>query len=367
MSVKTNFWLLCAALALPFLFAACTNSRKVAAGYAAGDPAGEWRGMLPCADCPGIDYTLNLHAGGHYEETMVYQERSVTPFKSEGAWKQGKDGLVTLQAAAGNVKQYFRFTGSQLIKLDGDKKEIEGPLADKFRLTRTPEGASKATQDRLSRGIVFAATGNEPFWSVELDDKGILYFKALDGPEVTGKAEKSSDRGSQQAPARYTIAQADRNLSLEVVRRNCVDDMSGAQSDWSVTAVVRQDGREITYRGCGDYMGDYRLHRVWTLREIDGQPILDQDYPDGVPTLELEMDEKRVSGFAGCNRYFGTFTLAGQMLSFSGMGSTRMACPQTMKLENQLLEALSDQKLKYQLQAGTLRLTGNGHTLVFRR
>lgn len=347
------------------LLAACTNSRTTTSAPIAFTPAGEWAGTLPCADCPGIDYTLNLHAGGHYEETMIYQERSVAAVTSQGAWKLGKDSVVSLQAANSAGKQYFKFTGSELVMLDQDKKEIEAPFAGMYRLARKPEGADRATPERLARGIVFAATGNEPFWSVELDGKGQLFFNTPDGPQLTAQAVKEESAAAQQT-ARYSAAQNGKKLRLEIMREKCTDGMSGAVSDWAVHVVLTEEGKETSYRGCGTYMGDYRLQNIWSLQQIDGDRIDPRHYPDGVPTLELEMDGKRVSGFAGCNRYFGTFELAGQQLSFSPMGSTRMACPSTMQLESRFLEILSGQKLHYTFSAGnTLQLTGNGHTLVF--
>lgn len=353
-------------LTATFFLTACGNGRQTVRNEPAAQfVAGSWRGLLPCADCPGIDYTLNLHAGGHYEETMVYQERAVDPFKSGGAWKLGKDSIVTLQAATGNNKQYLRFTGKDLIVLGADKKEAPAVMADRFRLTRRPEGSDRATQDRLERGIIFAATGNEPFWSVELTAKGQVFFKAMDGPEMQAQAKKDVARDEQAHNSRYTATQGSNILALSVIQKKCTDDMSGAMSNWSVEAVFTENGKEKVFQGCGTYMGDYQLQNIWLLRHLDDENISSKDYPDGVPSLEFEMDEKRVSGFAGCNRYFGNFEMAGQFLLFQQMGSTRMACPASKELESRFLKILSGQKLAYSVQGKSLRLSGDGHTLVF--
>lgn len=363
--MRTRILLSFTGLILTVLFlSACSNSKNATSPGPVSSPAGSWTGVLPCADCPGIDYSLNLHAGGHYEETMVYQERSVDPVKTIGAWKLDKECLVVLQAANSKAKQYFKFTGENLVQLDGDKHELPAPIAERYILSRKPEGADRATQDRLTRGIVFVATGNEPFWSVELNGKEELFFKALDGPELKAKAIKDDDAAGQLT-ARYSATGNDISLRLEIIRRSCTDDMSGAVSDWTTNVYVTQAGKETIYKGCGTYMGDYRLNDIWTLRTIDDLTLNAQDFPDGLPTLELEMGKKRLSGFAGCNRYFGTFQLEDHHLIFSEIGSTRMACPPTMNIENKLLEALSGQKLSYTLTGKVLRLTGNGHTLIF--
>jgi heat shock protein HslJ len=77
----------------------------------------------------------------------------------------------------------------------------------------------------------------------------------------------------------------------------------------------------------------------WELRELAGQPA-----PTGAggrrATIRFEPDTSRVAGFAGCNRYFGTYTLEGKTIRFGPIGMTRMACAEGMTLENQLATAL---------------------------
>nr|WP_322033389.1 META domain-containing protein [Paraburkholderia sp. J76] len=68
-----------------------------------------------------------------------------------------------------------------------------------------------------------------------------------------------------------------------------------------------------------------------TLRAVPG-PNADAGNtanPDARPiTLDLstESGQRRASGFSGCNRYFGAYTLKNGLLSFSQLGGTRMAC-----------------------------------------
>ncbi|TXK26211.1 META domain-containing protein, partial [Pontibacter qinzhouensis] len=45
----------------------------------------------------------------------------------------------------------------------------------------------------------------------------------------------------------------------------------------------------------------------------------------------------KVKGFAGCNNFFGTYTLKNDRLALERLGSTRMACPD-MEVENYLMK-----------------------------
>ncbi len=73
------------------------------------------------------------------------------------------------------------------------------------------------------------------------------------------------------------------------------------------------------------------------------------------PTLRLDTATLRASGFAGCNRYSGTFTARGASLTFGPFASTRMFCEATSALESAFLAALSA-TTTYQLSESTLTL-----------
>jgi heat shock protein HslJ len=104
----------------------------------------------------------------------------------------------------------------------------------------------------------------------------------------------------------------------------------------------------------------------WELTELAGQPA-----PTGVggrrATLRFEPDTARVAGFAGCNRYFGTYTIDGSALRFGPIGMTMMACAEGMGLEKQLGAAFEATR-SYTLNANQLTLVGsNGPAARFER
>jgi len=92
----------------------------------------------------------------------------------------------------------------------------------------------------------------------------------------------------------------------------------------------------------------------WELHELRGAVA-----PPGAgarrATIRFDADTARVAGFAGCNRYFGTYALDGATLRFSGLGMTKMACAQGMTLEQQLAAALEATR-RYQLGERELTL-----------
>src|SRR5262245_8027867 len=75
---------------------------------------------------------------------------------------------------------------------------------------------------------------------------------------------------------------------------------------------------------------------TWRAETIMGGPVIDS----AASAITFAADG-RVSGRGGCNRYFGTSTIAGEQLSFSAMGATQMACaPALMDQEARFFAAL---------------------------
>ena len=79
----------------------------------------------------------------------------------------------------------------------------------------------------------------------------------------------------------------------------------------------------------------------------------------------LNTASNQASGSGGCNRMFGTYTLNGDALSFSGVGATKMACPGAMDTENAFLPALA-RVVKWRLSGQHLELLDGAGTVVAR-
>lgn len=63
----------------------------------------------------------------------------------------------------------------------------------------------------------------------------------------------------------------------------------------------------------------------WQLVELNGHPA--PSGAGGKPgTLILVLDDGRASGFAGCNRFSGTFTRSAGQIQFGPLMMTKMAC-----------------------------------------
>ncbi len=80
----------------------------------------------------------------------------------------------------------------------------------------------------------------------------------------------------------------------------------------------------------------------WIAESLNGKEIKFKEAESEV-FLTFDGKEKKVSGKAGCNRFFGTYEQNESELTFSGMGATKMACPD-MDVETSFFKVLEDSK-----------------------
>ena len=97
----------------------------------------------------------------------------------------------------------------------------------------------------------------------------------------------------------------------------------------------------------------------WYLTEVGGSPV-SPTANDKQPHILLDPSQKRATGFAGCNHFFGNYELDGSSLTFGPMGATRMACPDLETvLETSVFEALQKTRKWKKADGALLLLDGD--------
>ncbi|MBY5956867.1 META domain-containing protein [Membranicola marinus] len=340
------------------LLGGCSSYRHIPA-----DIADTYYGFLPCADCPGISYTLELHQKGDYSLTMDYYDRETT-FVTEDkfTYKNNKIKLFS----EGEITSRFEVEGDKLIALDADGNRIETNLAPYYQLYKgDPTKADMPTDfGILNTPIIYKGTGNEPFWMVQITSSNTLIFKGLmENGEVefelpVAKVELSDDNNSIV----YTGKNERHKLKVKIANKACQDNMSGQHFTTTLRVEYTSDGQKKTLNGCGEFKGKYQLNGTWEVISMDGQPIQGKK-----PTLGIYLPETRMAGSTSCNRYFGSIESTARTLSFDQVGATRMACPD-MSSEDKFLSLLGQDDITWEIDDdGKLTLSGEAGTIVFSR
>ena len=100
----------------------------------------------------------------------------------------------------------------------------------------------------------------------------------------------------------------------------------------------------------------------WVAESLNGKEIKFKEGGSEV-FITLESSDKKIFGRAGCNRFFGVYEQNESQLTFSGMGATKMACPD-METEGKILKALNEVKSFDVLAGGGIGLYDANNALV---
>lgn len=114
------------------------------------DWAGIYRGVLPCADCPGIETVVTLESDGRFVRQTRYLEKGDREFRTEGRFRWNAAGSeITLE---GDEPLRYRVGENHLEQLALDGSRITGPLAAHYVLRKAeaaPEASLRETYWKL--------------------------------------------------------------------------------------------------------------------------------------------------------------------------------------------------------------------------
>lgn len=103
---------------------------------------------------------------------------------------------------------------------------------------------------------------------------------------------------------------------------------------------------------------DYLFDKTWTMETFGENNRLKNDV-QGRLEIFFASESKQVNGHAGCNRFFGNYTLTNGVLKIFNIGTTKKLCSEDlMTTEKNLLKALEKadafdlSEKKFQLKRG---------------
>jgi copper homeostasis protein (lipoprotein) len=163
-------------LILLMAFTGCNSSKKINkleqpadmhTNQISLDWAGTYRGVTPCADCPGIETALTLNTDNTYQLQTRYLERSEQTFVETGKFNWAQNGQsVTLQPQPNSTLKQFKVVENAVIQLSIDGQEIEGNLKQMYVLQKMGNGNSYTVLDKKwqlthMNGVAIEASDSE--------------------------------------------------------------------------------------------------------------------------------------------------------------------------------------------------------------
>jgi len=204
--------------------------------------------------------------------------------------------------------------------------------------------------------------GNEPSWSLHLNEPGKARFATPDEPSVDyiGSETRLDPLNESVWRGARTSGQSG-DLVAFLNHAACSDGMS--DTTHPVTARISlPDGRALA--GCCRIVASVAVAATsappiegptWRLTALKGFDA--KTLHSGDESVTARFQDGRVSGFSGCNRFFGGYTLEGERIVIGQMAGSMMMCPEpAMALEHAVTSSL----------AGTFHFAVAGQTLTLR-
>lgn len=284
-----------------------------------------YTGILPCADCPGIRYQLELFSDKAFFLRMTYLGKSDGDSVDDmGSWIVARDRHTLTLFGSGEAPLKFAIKDiDALRKLDMEGREIVS--SHNHDLKRTAD--TRPLEPRVPmRGlyIYFADAGR--------------FTECLSGKNwpVAQEGENAALESAYSKARRQTGEELLVTLQGRVAMR---PEMEG-EGKQPMLVIDRFIG-VWPGESCGSrYSTEPLENTYWKLTRLGEAPVVPAA-GQREPHIILHPESRSVSGSGGCNQLLSGYEMKGDQLTFGKMASTMMACADGMETEQAFLDALT--------------------------
>lgn len=283
-------------------------------------------GDLPCADCAGLRYNLNLFPDQVYFLSIRYLGKEEALVVHDiGNWTLSSDRKIL--ALTGGREQALRFTvvDQQRLRMrDRDGHDIDSRLSYTLvRSSRFEPIEPRTVMRGMYRYMADAGSFTECL-------TGRRWPVAQEGKNAELERAYSSQR--RQPNDELLVA-----LEGSVVMRPAMEGTAVRP-----TLVVERVIEFVPRETCGArFATDPLENTYWRLTRLGTAPVIVAERRRE-PGMVLHSENHRLAGSGGCNRLMGSYAVEGRTLRFSQMAATKMACADGMQQEQVFLDALKN-------------------------
>ncbi len=281
-------------------------------------------GELPCADCPGIFYQLDLFEDRLYFLRTTYLGRGTGAVRDEiGSWVFDSDENLLALFGNADAPVLFRIIDANTIR----KLDVEGrPIRSSLNYDLRRKHDLPLTEPRVPMRGMYQFRTDEPVFEECLSGRSFVVAREGDSADLERAFINSKHQPGEA-------------LMVSLIGR-LVHRMPAKGSSPVLTVVAEQFTGSWPGETCGVRLAVAELEDTyWKLTRLGDRPVLLHPQ-QREPHLVLRSEGHRVSGFGGCNQLMSGYTVEGKSIAFSPMASTMMACAEGAETERAFIGAL---------------------------
>ncbi len=115
---------------------------------------GTYKGVLPCADCEGIEMSITLNENATYAIKSQYLGKGNKIFEQHGTFSWNKAGSIVIFDNIDNAPNQYVVEKNALTQLDMEGKIITGSSATKYVLTKQKAVSETTVAPELEKPVV---------------------------------------------------------------------------------------------------------------------------------------------------------------------------------------------------------------------
>ena len=284
------------------------EARQAQTNFLTSLPA-TFTGTLPCADCPGIKYELNLFPDESFFLRTTYLDRTAPSNTDDiGTWVLSSDRRVLLLKGNREAPVYFSVRDSQTLRLlDTQAKEIDSKVRQELKRTITFQPVEVRLPVRgtyLAEAGTFAECSTGQRWPV--------------AAEAAGRDLEAADQQARKKPGAPVLVA----LEGRVAHRP----RAGGQGT-APMLIVEKVTKASPGETCPPRFAAAPLQdTTWRLTRIGETVVARASNPKQEASLTFESATGHFVGSGECNRILGTYHLSGDVVSMKSSG-TMKSCP----------------------------------------
>jgi copper homeostasis protein (lipoprotein) len=285
-----------------------------------------YEGTLPCADCAGIRYSLDIRADRVYflRYTYIGKHGGVDEsFDDIGVWSASPDANALILKGGRAAPLSFSIENPETLrKLDAEGRPIVSTLNYELRRNASyrplePRVSMRGMYSYMADAGIFRECVTQLKLPVaQLEDNAAL-------ESAYGRARKE--------PNEQLLVNLDGRIAMLPPTEG-----EGLQP----TLVVERFIGVRPGEACESAASATLENTHWTLVRALGEPV-DTPADRTEPHMSFDPIGTRVSGFSGCNRFNGGYERDGDHLTFKNVAMTMMACADSRNPEARFVQVMN--------------------------